>query len=76
MILGDRSAWPSLQDSQDAGLYIFGICPICHEKHEADMQALIANHGATTTTRDVMDKTVCSSCGAKVPVSLVPTPSL
>ena len=33
------------------------------------MQALIAKHGAATTTRDVMDKTLCSSCDGKVPVS-------
>jgi hypothetical protein len=76
MIPGDRSTWPTLQDSADAGLFIFGICPICHEKHEADMPALIAKHGPTTNTRDVMDRTVCVSCGGKVPVSLVPTPNL
>jgi hypothetical protein len=76
MIPGDRSSWPTLQDSADAGLFIFGICPVCHEKHEADMQALIAKHGPATRTRDVMDRTVCSLCGGKVPVSLVPTPSL
>jgi hypothetical protein len=76
MSLGDRSAWSTLQDSQDAGLFIFGICSICHEKHEADMPALMAEHGPATKTRDVMDKTVCKSFGGKVPVSLVPTPSL
>jgi hypothetical protein len=73
MILGDRSTWPTLQDSKDAGLFIFGICSSCHGKHEADMSALIAKHGATLKTRDVMDKTVCEKCGGKVPVSLVPT---
>ena len=76
MIPGDRSTWPTLQDSKDAGLFIFGICPICHEKHEADMPALIAKHGPATKTRDVIDWTVCNSCGGKVPVSLVPAPSL
>jgi hypothetical protein len=76
MIPGDRSTWPTLQDSTDAGLFIFGICATCHEKHEADMPALIAKHGPATKTRDVMDRTVCNSCGGKVPVSLVPTPSL
>ena len=76
MIPGDRSSWPTLQDSANAGLFIFGICPICHKKHEADMPALIGKHGPATKTRDVMDKTVCGSCGGKVPVSLVPTPSL
>jgi hypothetical protein len=40
------------------------------------MPALIAKRGPATKTRDVMDKTVCSSCGGKVPVSLVPTASL
>ena len=57
MIPGDRSSWPTLQDSADAGLFIFGICSVCHEKHEADMPALIAKHGPTTKTRDVMDRT-------------------
>jgi hypothetical protein len=74
MVHGDRSSWPTLQGSADAD-FIFGICPVCHEKYEADMTALIEKHGAATKTRDMMDKAVWSSYGGRAPASLVPMAS-
>jgi hypothetical protein len=73
----DRSRWPSLLETHEAGMSITGTCGHCvPPRHiEADMASLIERLGAEVKTRDVMKRMTCSVCGTKVFATLVPVKS-
>ena len=72
--LPDRSGWPSLASSLNAGVMLVGICSACQPPRRIEIQiaALIERYGPHVMICDVADRFTCAACGAWVQLSLVP----